>query len=357
MPALALVPTHPTAKAFLTGGSLEELMSKQSWTLIMALALVVGSARAVAQPAGAQAESLFRHGKELMTKGRFAEACAAFEASQKLDPTISTLLNLASCREKNGQLATAWGLFLEAERQTRTASDDPSRQLHQVAVNHATKLEPRLSTLTITVAPEHRVGGLQVHRNADLVDPGAWNKALPIDGGTYKITASAPGNADWSAMITLGNERDAKTIDIPRLKAAALGEASTATSATSPAAPQPVGREPGALRSKIVPIALGGAALALAGGAVGFELSARSTYDKAEVEVDDARQRSLWSSAKTRRYVAQGLGVASLASAGVAVWLYLRADNDEASPVREARVQVMPAVDGNRAGLVVMGRY
>src|SRR5689334_5913935 len=94
-----------------------------SLSLSMALSIALAlSGTAQAQPSGAQAETLFRQGKELMGKGQIAEACAAFDASQKLDPTIATLLNQAACREKNGQLATAWGLFLEAERQTRSAS-------------------------------------------------------------------------------------------------------------------------------------------------------------------------------------------------------------------------------------------
>src|SRR5512143_948297 len=142
-----------------------------------------------AQSSTAQAEALFRQGKDLIARGKIAEACAAFDASQKLDPTIATLLNQAACREKNGQLATAWGLFLDAERQSRAATDDATRQLHQVATDHAAKLEPRLSTLTITVPAENRVGGLEILRNNELVDPGAWNKALPVDGGTYQITA------------------------------------------------------------------------------------------------------------------------------------------------------------------------
>jgi len=132
------------------------------------------------------------------------------------------LLNQASCREKNGQLATAWGLFLEAGRQTRAAADEATKQWHRVATSHAAKLEPRLSTLTIAVATDHQVRGLEILRDAEPVDRGAWNKALPIDGGTYQITAGAPGNAAWSSTIIIGNEHDAKAIEIPKLKAAAL---------------------------------------------------------------------------------------------------------------------------------------
>lgn len=309
------------------------------------------SAAAHAQSAGAQAETLFRQGKDLLAKGKIAEACAAFDASQKLDPTIATLLNQAACREKNEQLATAWGLFLEAERQTRNATDAPTQQLHQVAATKAAKLEPRLSTLTVTVTDQNRVPGLQVLRGGEPVDPGAWNRALPVDGGTYQITARAPGNAEWSSTITVGNEHDVKTIEIPRLKAAALEElpVQTTGSAEAPDAPPHA-------RSRVVPLALGGAAVALAGGALGFELWARSTYNSSKTEVDDAKQTSLWHSANTRRYVAEGLGVASLAAAGVAVWLTLR-PGAEAADGRTARVELAPMVAREAAGLVVVGGF
>src|SRR5215475_12571230 len=266
--------------------------------------LALAARTADAQPSGAQAETLFRQGQELIAKGKFAEACAAFDASQKLDPTIATLLNQAACREKNGQLATAWGMFLEAERQTRNATDAGTQQLHQVAATKAAKLEPRLSTLTITVPDGSRVAGLQVLRSGEAVDPGAWNRALPVDGGAYRISARAPGNAEWSSTVTVGNEHDVKAIEIPKLKATleqlpvsmdAQGDSSVAIERS---------------RSKLVPLVLGGTAVALAGGALGFELWARSTYNSSKTEVDNDKQTSLWHSANTKRYVAEGLGMA-----------------------------------------------
>ena len=321
--------------------------------LIILLALVAPSA-ARGQPSGAQAETLFRQGKELMAKGQIAEACAAFDASQKLDPTIATLLNQAACREKNGQYATAWGLFLEAERQTRTATDDATRQLHQTAMTKAAKLESRLSTLTIAISAESRVAGLEVLRGGEVVDPGAWNKALPVDGGTYQIAARAPGNAEWSSTITIGNERDAKSIEIPRLRAAALEPPPVAKDA-APGEPGPAQDAPHR-RSKLVPFVLGGAALGLGGAALGFELSARSTYDKTTAATDPARRDSLWHSANTRRYVAEGLGVAGVACAGVAVWLYLRPGGESAS-THAARLHVAPIVAGSATGLLITGTY
>ena len=116
--------------------------------------------------------------------------------------------------------------------------------------------------------------------------------------------------------------RSPDTEQVRKLKAAAL-QPSPAT-----------GSDSFHQRSKVLSLALGGAALGLAGSALGFELWARSTYDKSKHEPDDARQDSLWHSANTRRYVAEGLGVAGIACAGVAVWLYLRGGEREARHAR-----------------------
>ena len=63
--------------------------------IAVVLALVGVSSSAYGQASGAQAEVLFREGRDLMTAGKYPEACAAFEQSQKLEPAISTLLNLS----------------------------------------------------------------------------------------------------------------------------------------------------------------------------------------------------------------------------------------------------------------------
>ena len=166
---------------------------------ITAVILSMAARAAIAQPANAEAEALFNQGVTLMDAGQLAEACAAFEGSEQRSPAITTLLNLATCRERNGQLATAWGAYVEAERETRSQSDATAQTLHTVAKDHAAKLEPRLSQLTINVA--HRVAGLTITRDAATIDESTWNRTLPVDGGNYTITAHAPGYVAWKATI------------------------------------------------------------------------------------------------------------------------------------------------------------
>src|SRR6187549_3979092 len=91
-------------------------MEKRSLLPGLLLCLVASSARAqAASPADESlAESQFNEGRKLMEGGRPKEACPKFESSQRLDPALGTLLNLADCYERIGLLASAQRRFLEA---------------------------------------------------------------------------------------------------------------------------------------------------------------------------------------------------------------------------------------------------
>src|SRR5690349_15880908 len=55
----------------------------------------------------AAAEALYRRGRELLSAGNWAEACAKFDASMALNPAASTMLNIARCHEHEGKIAQA----------------------------------------------------------------------------------------------------------------------------------------------------------------------------------------------------------------------------------------------------------
>jgi serine/threonine-protein kinase len=185
---------------------------------ILACFLLGGVAPVAAQPTGNQAQELYDQGRALVAAGKTAEGCDAFERSQQLEPLATTLAALAICRERLGQLATARRLFLQAEQQTRSAHDRVTAQLHQLARDKAAGLEPRVSKLTIRVPEQSKINGLEIRLGEKVVSAEAWNQVLPIDGGTYTITARASGVNDWSTRVTLGNASDSKTVDIPDLR-------------------------------------------------------------------------------------------------------------------------------------------
>lgn len=332
-------------------------------TLAIGSALCIPPA-AFAQSASAQAEAMFRDGRALLDAGKIAEACAAFEASQKLEPTISTLMNLAACREKNGQLATAWGLFLDAEHQTRGATNGATRKLHQVALNRAKKLEPRVSKLVINVPADSHIDQLELLRGTETIDPATWNRALPIDGGSYKITARAPGATPWTTEITIVTEGEVKTVEVPRLQ-----PASAPVVAVAPVKEAPATREVAVTKEVAAPsrggvrwspLVFGASGAVLLGGALGLDLWGNSTYDAARAELmNQAHRDSLYNSANTKRHIAFGLGATGLACGGVAAWLYFTRHSSERTALKSARAQtqVVPMVGGAGSGLVVLGRF
>ena len=59
-------------------------------------------------------------------------------------------------------------------------------------------------------------------------------------------------------------------------------------------------------------------------------------------------RESLYSSANTKRYVAEALAVSELAAGGAAVWLYVRRGNCERDATTDASVHVVPTGNGAR---------
>jgi hypothetical protein len=120
--------------------------------------------------------------------------------------------------------------------------------------------------------------------------------------------------------------------------------------AAAPAGPSPLqvaaqSEPPPAPRSRVVPIAIGTAALAAIIGGVALERSAEHAYDRSMVEPDDARQRDLYNSAVHQRGGAIALGAAGLVGGAAAIYLLVRPSTD--------RTTVVPTANG----MAIAGRF
>lgn len=186
--------------------------------MVVAWSILLAASTGHAQDADVEAEHLFREGKELLKKGKIAEACVKFEASERAAHDLATLVNLADCRERNGELATSWALFLKAASEARTSKQDA---LEKVARKRAKALEGKLSYLTVAVPAGSRVDGLEIRRDGEAIDAALWDSAVPTDVGSYTIEATAPGHRAWTATVRVDRGHDKAepaSISVPPLE-------------------------------------------------------------------------------------------------------------------------------------------
>ena len=209
--------------------------------------VLAGSGRAAAEPSAddrALATALFREARTLMGLGHIPDACLKFEESHRLDPSGGTILNLAFCHEQEGELARSWSEFNEA---LAFARRDHRADRESAALEHASKLEPRLARLTVVV-PEtmQRVEDLRIERDGRALSRASWSLAIPVDGGAHVVRATAPGRKPFHATVDLA-EGSAATVEIPALESAQpppvapppITYAASAPSLIASPAPQP----------------------------------------------------------------------------------------------------------------------
>lgn len=174
---------------------------------------------ALASPAHAQsteggaaaAESLFQEARKLMDAKRYSEACPKLAASQKIAPAVGTLLNLADCYERAGQLASAWARFHEAIALAQRLGR-PDRE--KTAKDRADKLEPRLTRLTIA----SQEPGLEVKLDGNVLDPAALGTPVPVDPGKHSIEATAKGKKPFATSIEVTDRSRTPSVEIPALE-------------------------------------------------------------------------------------------------------------------------------------------
>lgn len=349
--------------------SAASLMLRRASPFLLTLGLVFAPALASAQSDSAAAQSLFDSGKELMKAGKFAEACAKLEKSQALDPAGGTLLHLASCREQEGKLASAWAHYNEA---LSAARRDRRSDRETIAAQKVKELAPRLARLTIVV--EAPVTGLEVKRGGSVVDPALLGTALPIDRGEYEIVASAPGYLTSSQKVLVARDGEAVTVKLPALKAApaeasspapAAAPAASPSTAPAPATNPPPGEEApsGSPVKRTVGIVMmgTGAAAVVAGGVFGFlSMDKASTGkdhctfgasgDECDDEGYDARKNAL-----TYGNVSTILIPAGLVIGGVGAFLFVTSPETSGASGRSHRVT--PVIGRGLGGVEVSGVF
>jgi hypothetical protein len=242
------------------------------------------------------AEVLFEDGRRLAASGNYVDACPKFADSEKLDPSASTLLNLANCLEKVGRTATAWATFKEAGS---LASAAGRAEYVTTADRHANALFPKLARLVVNVP--HAVDGTVVKRDGALLEHSEWGSAIPIDAGPHVLVATAPGYVSWVSTVEIAQDGLEVTVEVPRLtelpaQAAAppVPTGSPTPAGTAPAAPRPLDTsasteaarpKPSGDAQRIVAWTVGGAGVISLGVGAVFAATAIAKYHSSENEM------------------------------------------------------------------------
>jgi hypothetical protein len=167
--------------------------------------------KADAQPGKEEADRLFDEGKELLRQGDLTAACEKLERSLALLRRSGTLLNLARCREMQGNLATAAKRYQEA---LDIATRDGKTDRQELARQQLDALRPKLSWLTIT-PPGGEIPGLVIACDGEALPPDRWGAPMPVDPGEHVVTTSAPGRATSETRVTVGAVADRVAVRIP----------------------------------------------------------------------------------------------------------------------------------------------
>jgi hypothetical protein len=182
--------------------------ASRAFALALALAAALlpwSSARAETNPSvpDPAAAALFQSGRDLLDRGKWAEACSKFEASMILYPAASTLLNIARCYEHEGKIALAWSAYQRALVLNReTQGEERKKALDEVAKKGLTAVEPRLPR--IKLALRGTPSGLRVTHNGQDVPTAMLSTVLPVDPGPQSITAEAPGYMPFQRTVDVG---------------------------------------------------------------------------------------------------------------------------------------------------------
>ena len=231
----------------------------------------------------AQAEKLFQDGRALMAQRKFADACAKLAESQRLDPGVGTLLNLAECFEKNGQVASAWATYREADA---AATREGQKKRTVYAAARVKALTPELSYLTVE-APAVVPAGLNVTCDGKPIGAASMGSPMPFDAGSHRLEATAPGRRTWWKSVDL-SPKSSLRVSVPDLEVIEVPPPPPEPARPPPAAvivpvePPVPEAPPASSTQRVTGVVLG--AVGIVGIWVGsyFGIRAKGTHDDAE---------------------------------------------------------------------------
>jgi tetratricopeptide (TPR) repeat protein len=313
-----------------------------------AVTCVLGAALALASVAHAQptpteiqaARDLFNKAEADEDAGRWADALDKVKRASSVKPTPGLRFHMALCEEKLGQLVAALADYTAAEQMAR---EQNNKDVLDAVAEPLKTLRIRVPTLTIEVPPAQ---GAQIELDGNPIAPGLFGVAMPVEPGTHRVSARAPGKRLFSTQVTL-HEREAETTTVRWTDAPPLP--SEAGEGGEHETPAPSPKETPSSPVKVGAILATVSSVALLGLGVGAYVAADGAHGDLVAQCpsltncDDLRT-------KVRAWDAVALG-SWIASAGVAVLAIVLWATPSKPASASARLELRPG------GLAVSGRF
>ncbi|HEY8078861.1 MAG TPA: hypothetical protein VIF62_32235 [Labilithrix sp.] len=247
---------------------------------VLAVAIVLFSRTAIAQtppPGKDVAKKLFEEGVELEKKSDFAGALAKYQEAEQITVTPGLHFHLAFCLEMTSKLAAALDAYESALKLARDQNKADVEKAVAVRLEPLRARVPFLAVKLATQAPDVAVKLDGASLSNVLLD----GKPFRVDPGDHTINATASGYAPFSKKVQAA-PATTTNVDVTLEKQAA------ASAPTPPAHEENGGdvaeppAEPPKSRSRVVPLALAGGAVALLAAGIVF-------YAVADSAASDAR--------------------------------------------------------------------
>ena len=327
-----------------------------------------------------RAEELYKEGRDALERGDATGACAKFAESWAANERVTTLVQLASCREDRGAFLDARARYRAALERADELEAGRRESLRHLVEERLRGLDARMPTVRLTL-PEP-FPGMEI--SLDGAGAVAAGMAIGVDPGRHVVVATAPGCERFERAIE-AREGETVEVEVRLVRVAATPPPSSTVPPTgSPTRPSPMtsdvqppaeatGSDAGVAAVPVWAWLTAGAGLALGGVAIGFEVDSRDAVATIEERCGASRvctQPELYepsddNARKNRGYALfVGLGVAGVTAlgAGIAGIVFgateARSAPDAAEPTAGGvTASIAPLVRDDGAGLALAGRF
>jgi len=286
---------------------------------LVAFVLASSSALALAQPGGStasprpaltgEARSLYDAGRELFRAGSWAEALAKFERASQLSNDPRLLWNMAVCERKLGHNVRVISLIEAYLEAGKAWLGDAERREAQEAAR-------AVRAFVAEVRVESRLEGVDVFVDDARVGRTPLSSPLLVDMGKRRVRFAKAGYKESVRVEEVaGASTPVWTVD---LEAEPPARSSPASPPAAPPNHAPVSTAP----SRLGPLLVGGAGLALAATGGVFIGVTLGKYASLRDECKTACAPSRWEGSRNLQVtgdVLLGVGVAAVA-AGIVWW-------------------------------------